>query len=129
MFRWCILNFSLSFLFLLLLKNWFYLHYCLYSLFLFVAFFLLPYFGLLYSLHLPYSAHLCLYFCTALLSILNTYLNLLKLSLLPPLSYRKLELHFSPSIYFFQFLYFLPFHALLSNISTLLLIYLAIIHW
>ena len=129
MFPWCILNLSLSFLFLLLLKSWFYLHWYLYSLFLFVAFFLLPYFALLYSLHLLYSAHLCLYFCTALLSILDTYLYLLKLSLRPQLSYSKLELHSSPSIYFFEFLYFLPFHTLLSNILTLLLIYLAILHW
>ena len=129
MFPWCILNLSLSSLFLLLLKRWYYFHWYLYSLFLFVAFFLLPYFTLLYSLHLLYSAHLCLYFCTTQLSILDTYLHLLRPSLLLLLFCNKLELHSSPSIYFFKFLYYLPFHTCLRNISTLLLIYLAILHW
>ena len=86
-------------------------------------------FALLYNLHLLYSAHLCLYFFTTQLSILDTYLYLLKLSLLLLLSSNKLELHFFPSIYFFEFLYYLLFHTLLSNISALLLIYLAILHW
>ena len=54
---------SLCSLFLLLLKRWHYLHWYLYSLFLFVDFFLLPFLALLSSLHLLYSAHLCLYFC------------------------------------------------------------------
>ena len=129
MFPWCILNLSLSSLFLLLLKRWYYLHVYLYSLFLFVAFFLLSYFALLHILHLLYSVHLCLYFFTTQLSILDTYLYLLKLSLLLLLSSNKLELHSFPSIYFFEFLYYLLFHTLLSNISALLLIYLAILHW
>ena len=101
----------------------------LYSLFLFVAFFLLPYFALLHSLNLLYFVHLCLYFFTTQLSILDIYLYLLKLFLLLPLSCNKLELHSSPSIYFFEFAYYLPFHTPLSNISTLLLIYLVILHW
>ena len=83
----------------------------------------------LFFLHLLYSAHLCLYFCTTQLSIVDTYLYLQKLSLLLPLSCSKLELHPSPSIYFFEFLYYLPFRTFLSNISTLLLIYLAILQW
>ena len=45
------------------------------------------------------------------------------------LSCNTLEFYSSPKIYFLDFLYHLPFHPLLKNISAVLVVSLDILHW